>query len=305
MRRDVAAMRQKPGALLRLWSVGLVVCGLFPGGTTAACAAGRVEVFYAGSLVRLMEHSLGPAFDKATGFHFEGYAGGSNALAEQIKGRLRPADVFISAVPSVNSRLMGPQNGNWLESYVRFARSPLVIGYNPRTPFAKDFKTKPWLAVLEEPGLRIGRTDPKLDPKGRLTLSLLARVARAEHRPHLVTRIFGTPENPAQVLPEEELVGRLQTGQIDVGFFYSLETAEAHIPSIALPAAITPHATYTVAILNRAPHEKAARAFVRFLLGPQGQRILRANGLELMAPRPPAKRSARMPAGPHARVHTP
>ena len=291
--------------MLSLWGAGFIACGLCLGGTTQAFARGRVEVLYAGSLVQLMEHSLGPAFDQATGFHFEGYAGGSNALAEQIKGRLRPADVFISAVPSVNSRLMGPQNGNWLKSYVRFAKSPLVIGYNARSPFAKDFKTKPWLVALEEPGLRIGRTDPKLDPKGRLTLNLLARVAVEKRQPHLVARIFGTPENPAQVLPEEELVGRLQTGQIDVGFFYSLETAEAHIPAIALPAAIAPHATYTVAILNRAPHEEAARAFVRFLLGPQGRRILTANGLELMAPRHPAKRSRRTPAEPHTGVHTP
>jgi molybdate/tungstate transport system substrate-binding protein len=252
-----------------------------------ADAAGRVDVLYAGSLVGVMEHSLGPAFDRATGFHFEGYAGGSNALAAQIKGQLRPADVFISAVPSVNSRLMGKKNGNWLTHYVRFARSPLVIGYNPKSPFAKDFRTKPWLVALQEPGLRIGRTDPKLDPKGRLTLRLLARVARAEHQPHLVAKIFGSPENPAQVLPEAELVGRLQSGQIDAGFFYSLETAEAHIPSVALSAALTPHATYTVAILNRAPHAKAAGAFVRFLLGPEGRQILKANGLDVVtAPHP-------------------
>lgn len=267
----------------RLLGTGLAASVLCFWGATPASAAGRVEVLYAGSLVGLMEHTLGPAFDAATGYHFEGYAGGSTALAEQIKGKLRPADVFISAVPSVNSRLMGKKNGNWLNHYIRFAQSPLVIGYNPKSPFAPDFRTRPWLVALEEPGLRIGRTDPKLDPKGRLTLSLLARVARAEHQPHLVSKIFGSPENPAQVLPEEELVGRLQSGQIDAGFFYSLETAEAHIPAIALPAALTPHATYTVAILNRAPHEQAARAFVRFLLGPQGRRILKANGLEVMA----------------------
>ncbi|MDE2464522.1 MAG: extracellular solute-binding protein [Alphaproteobacteria bacterium] len=250
-----------------------------------AWAQSRVQVLYAGSLVALMEHSLGLAFDRATGFHFEGYAGGSNALAQQIKGKLRPADVFISADPKVNALLMGKQNGNWLDGFVRFARSPLVIGYNPASRFAQDFRARPWLQVLEEPGLRIGRTDPRLDPKGRLTLTLLARAAVAYHQPKLVARIFGAPENPAQVLPEEELIGRLQSGQIDAGFFYSLETAEAHIPSIALPAAIAPHATYTLAILNRAPHEKAAQAFVRFLLGPKGRQILTHNGLELIQPR--------------------
>ena len=288
-------MRRVPGTLWRLLGAGLFFGVMGLAAMAPADAGGRVAVLYAGSLVGVMEHAVGPAFDAATGYHFEGYAGGSNALAEQIKGRLRPADVFISAVPSVNSRLMGKKNGNWLSHYVRFAQSPLVIGYNPKSPFAQDFRTKPWLVALQEPGLRIGRTDPRLDPKGRLTLSLLARVARAEHRPHLVSKIFGSPENPAQVLPEEELVGRLQSGQIDAGFFYSLETAEAHIPAVALPAALTPHATYTVAVLNRAPHAQAARAFVRFLLGPQGQRLLKANGLEVMTAPHPAKMARPMP----------
>ncbi len=33
-----------------------------------------VNVLYAGSLVNLMERSVGPAFEKATGQHFRGYA---------------------------------------------------------------------------------------------------------------------------------------------------------------------------------------------------------------------------------------
>jgi hypothetical protein len=32
--------------------------------TPAALGAGRVNVLYAGSLVNLIEHSIGPAFDK-------------------------------------------------------------------------------------------------------------------------------------------------------------------------------------------------------------------------------------------------
>jgi molybdate/tungstate transport system substrate-binding protein len=46
-----------------------------------------------------MEHGIGPAFDKATGDTFQGFAGGSTELANQIKGQLRRGDVFISANP--------------------------------------------------------------------------------------------------------------------------------------------------------------------------------------------------------------
>ena len=60
---------------------------------------GTVNVLYAGSLVNLMEHGIGPAFDQSGGGRFQGYAGGSNGLANQIKGQLRRGDVFISANP--------------------------------------------------------------------------------------------------------------------------------------------------------------------------------------------------------------
>ena len=138
-----------------------------------ASAAGTVNVLYAGSLVNLMEHGVGPAFDKATGDHFQGYAAGSVGLANQIKGKLRKGDVFISANPKVNNNLMGAANGDWVKWYVSFAESPLVIGYNASSKFAADFKTKPWYQVLSEPGIKIGRTDAKLDPKGALTLALM------------------------------------------------------------------------------------------------------------------------------------
>ncbi len=40
---------------------------LLPKLATAAGAVGTVDVLYAGSLVNLMEHGVGPAFDTATG----------------------------------------------------------------------------------------------------------------------------------------------------------------------------------------------------------------------------------------------
>ncbi len=249
-----------------------------------AFSAGTIDVLYAGSLVNLMERSVAPAFDQASGYHFRGYAGGSKLLAHQIEGKLRNADVFISAVPGVNRGLMGSTNGAWVSWYVAFAESPVVIGYSRSSRFAEDFGTKPWYRVLQEAGIRIGRTDPKLDPKGALTLSLMTRAEIVYAIPGLSRRILGTAENSAQVLPEETLVGRLQSGQLDAGFFYTTETSDAKIPAIKLPAAITPKAVYTITILNSAPDPAAAAAFVAFLLGPQGRALMRQHGLALRRP---------------------
>jgi len=246
---------------------------------------GTVNVLYAGSLVNLMEHGIGPGFDKASGADFRGYAGGSNKLANEIKGKLVPGDVFISANPKVNGDLMGAKNGAWVDWYVTFAQSPLVIGYNASSRFAADLRGKPWYEVLQEPGIRIGRTDPKLDPKGKLTLELLKKASAVYKIPDLSKKVLGALENPAQVLPEESLVGRLQSGQIDVGFFYSTETTDLKIPAIILPPEIALSAHYTVTVPNNAPHAAAAASFVSYLLGPDGTALMRAHGLDVVAPK--------------------
>jgi molybdate/tungstate transport system substrate-binding protein len=251
---------------------------------SAWAANSTVDVLYAGSLVNLMERSAGPAFEQKSGDRFQGYAGGSNKVANEIKGKLRRGDVFISANPKVDDQLMGQANGDWVQWYIAFAESPLVIGYNPSSRFVDDLKNKSWYEVLAEPGLKLGRTDPKLDPKGALTIELLKRAEVFYSKPGLSQQIIGAPDNQAQILPEETLVGRLQSGQLDVGFFYSTETSAAKIPAIKLPDEVAPKARYTVTILRDAPNPDGGERFVSFLLGSQGRDLLKQQGLEILKP---------------------
>jgi molybdate/tungstate transport system substrate-binding protein len=247
--------------------------------TTTARGSGPVDVLYAGSLVNVMEKQIAPAFDSATGYSFQGFSAGSTALATQIKGKVRQGDVFISASPAVNTTLMGPSNGNWVSWYATFANSPLVIGYNPHSKFASDLKTKPWYQVITEPGFRIGRTDPVTDPKGKLTAMAVAEAAQA----HSLPALSGITSSSSNVYPEETLVGRLQAGQLDAGFFYTSETTAAGIPTVTLTG-VALKATYTETVLNRAPHQAGAEAFVAYLLGPAAQTILTKSGFHLVQP---------------------
>ena len=134
-----------------------------------------VSVLYAGSLAAVMENGIGPAFVKATGYGYQGEAQGSLGAAQMIRGRLRTPDIFISSDPAVNeSLLMGPQNGSMVKWFMVLASSQLVLGYNPRSEFAERFRAAatnriPWYEVLETPGVRFGRGDPSIDPKGYRT----------------------------------------------------------------------------------------------------------------------------------------
>ena len=206
------------------------------------------------------------------------------AWPTRSRGKLRHADVFVSAAPGVNNTLMGEANGDWVSWYINFAQSPVVIGYNPASKFAADLKTKPWYEVLREPGIRIGRTDPKLDPKGALTVQLLAKAEETYKQPGLAQAVLGAPDNPAQVQPEESLVGRLQSGQVDVGFFYSTETADLKIASIPLPPEVALSAHYTVTMVKDAADPAGAAKFIDYLLSPAGLAVMHEHGLDTIKP---------------------
>jgi molybdate/tungstate transport system substrate-binding protein len=240
----------------------------------AATSGGPVDVLYAGSLTDIMMNQLGPAFDKATGYNFVGFSAGSSELASDIKGRLRPADVFVSASTKVDATLMGKANGNWISSYKDVGKTYLEIGYNPKSKFAAQLKAKPWYEVVGESGFRLGRTDPATDPKGVLADEALTGAASKYHLPQLSIEASET----SNVFPEESLVGRLQAGELDAGFFYAVEAKAANIPTVPLTG-FPLYATYTVALVDHAPHPAGAASFIAFLTGPAGKQILSKDGL--------------------------
>lgn len=239
---------------------------------------GTVSVLYAGSLVNLMEHDLGPAFAGSSGYTYEGVGAGSTELVAQIKNGVRLGDVFISASPAANGALEGSSNGAHVSWYATFATAPLVIGYDPSSPFAAMFRTSPWYDVITRPGIRVGRTDPALDPKGALTVNAIDQATAALAMPSLAA---GLPSY--SVFPEETLVGRLESGQLDAGFFYSNEADEQHIPTVPLTP-VTLSATYTVTVLDHAPHAQGGAAFVAYLLSAAGRATLARHGLTVVSP---------------------
>jgi molybdate/tungstate transport system substrate-binding protein len=305
-------------ALILLFSLLLAACGSTTSGSATATPTvkNKISVLYAGSLVNLMEKKVGPAFTQATGYPYEGEGKGSTALATEIKGHLRTPDIFISAAATVDQSLMGSANGNYVSWYVPFTRTSIVIGYNDKSKFATDLQaaangTKPWYQVLEEPGFRLGRTDPALDPKGARTIILMELAQQYYNHPNLSQKILGSTDNASQIFPEEELVARLGSGQLDAGFFYLNEVKEENLPYISLPVQINlgdpsynstyakasytnpktgqitkgSATVYTITIPNTSKNKDGAIAFVNFLFSAQGKSILTQDGLTLVTPK--------------------
>lgn len=242
-------------------------------------ASGTVSTLFAGSLLNYMEHDFGPSFAKAGGYGYRGFGGGSTELAAQIKGDVRQGDVFISASSAADNLLEGSANGDWVSWYATFASSPLMLAYDPSSSFGKQLaQGKPWYQVITEPGILVGRTDPKLDPKGILITEAVEAAARKLRRPALTQALGSFP-----VYPETALAGRLQAGQLDAGFFYAVEASSAHLVTVPLTP-VYKYATYTVTILNRAANPTGAAALVRYLLSAQRKFTLKKNGLVTLKP---------------------
>ena len=275
-------MAWRPAAgLIAVCALVIAVVGA-SGPTAAASGDGSISLLYAGSLVDLMTNQLIPSFQSAGGATVNGLPAGSTELASEIKGGLQRADVFVSASPSVNASLEGGADGSWVSWYGEFASAPLVIAYNPKSKYAADFKKKPWYKVLEEPGIRVGRTDPKLDPKGQLTVEFMDAFQKVGHEPGLAARALGSPENQAQIFPEQTLLGRIDAGQLDVGFFYSVEAVAAKLPYVAPALGAHYGARYTITIPRGGANPTGALDFVDYLLGPAGTKILKQDGFTLL-----------------------
>lgn len=287
LRADPAKRRIAVAAILAATLTGSAVFALSPAVSASArtrerasaASKGSVATLFAGSLVDYMENDFGPAFQKADGYAFEGFGGGSTELASEIKAGVRRGDVFISASAKADQALEGAANGDWVSWYSAFMASPLELAYDPQSKFGKELaRGVPWYEVLTQKGIRVGRTEPATDPKGVLTVEAVDTAAKKLHDPALAKAL-----SSFEIFPETSLVGRLQAGQLDAGFFYEIEAKTAKLRTVALTP-VYKYAQYTLTILNRAPDPSGAAALIRYLLNAARADTLKRNGVHPIKP---------------------
>lgn len=246
------------------------------GGPAAAAPSGAVTVLYAGSLVTPMEGPVKAAL-RERGIDFQGEPGGSKALANLIASGVRSPDVFIYVDPKLVVKFRDK-----VATATSFATTTLGIAWAPGSKQASLFESVaagkiPLERALATPGLRIGRTDPQLDPKGSFTVAATTAWLGAQRE----RAILGPDENPAQIFPEQDLLARVDTGEADVGFFYRTEAVARGYRFIQLPGEtrFSNGITYTLAIMKDAKDPQDAKAFADFILTGPGRAILERAGL--------------------------
>ncbi|HEY2234665.1 MAG TPA: extracellular solute-binding protein [Candidatus Angelobacter sp.] len=266
-----------------------------------ADALAPLDVAYAGSMGSLMEGQLKTAAAQDLKLDLHGRAQGSNALAQLIVGGSIRPDVFISITPSPMLTVLHAAKA---DTAVPVARTEMVIAYSPKSKFAEKFALAAegksnWWQILQEPGLRFGRTDPATDPQGRNIIFTLMLAEKLLKQPGLAMKILGSTINPQQIFTEPTVQARLQSGELDAASAYKIQPGPFTLPFITLQPEINlsgerihtdhPEITLTLngktyqpeplifyaAALKDAPNKNAAAAFVEWLAGMEAQAIFR------------------------------
>jgi molybdate/tungstate transport system substrate-binding protein len=282
-------------------------------GERAASASGGINVAYAGSLLKLNEEMIGPAFTKATGIAYEGEGAGSFGLAQEIRsGEIAP-NVFesIGAGPIA---LLEPRYTRW---YLSVAASPIVVAYNPHSRFAAQLEAiarhqrplSDLFQLMAQPGFELGRTNPATDPQGQaFALMVKLAIAQLHLPPSMFSRILGPLETSPEIFSETALEPRLEAGQLDAASAFRSQAVQLHLPYIALPASIdfgspSDAALYAkaqldiqkVGVVHGVPlivdvttigtsNATSAARFVAFQLNPKIRAIYAHAGYELVSP---------------------
>lgn len=224
-------------------SLGVAACG--SSGSPSA-SHGTASVACAGSLLKLYEDQLGPAFAKATGDSFGGPpCEGSSAIAQEILADEIDPGVFFS----LGTKAIGSLFPSRARFSLSIASDPLVVAYSSSSRYYAELQAvregrRPLSALftlLATPGFRLGRTDPTQDPQGAYFI-LMCKLA--EHVLHLrageADRILGITAgapygSPSQIYDETALPTDISTGIVDAGSEYLPQARQNHLDYITLP----------------------------------------------------------------------
>jgi len=228
------------------------------GGTAPAKPSGTLVVFAATSLTDAF-NKIATQFEAANpGVNVKFNYNGSSSLATQIT-QGAPADVFASASPT-NMTTVTDQSltSTTPKIFTRNTGEIMVEAGNP-----SHIKS---VADLANPSLKVVTCAPQV-PCGKLATTIFKNA--------------GVTVNPVS---QEQNVGGVVTkvslGEADAGIVYVTDVKANGTKTVGVPIPANQNAItkYPIAEIKGAPNATAAAAFISYVLGPQGQQVLKSFG---------------------------
>lgn len=275
-------------------------------GPVASAAHGTLIVTGAGTLAAPFAAEI-EAFKKANhGVTVHSQFSASGDRVRAITQLHQPADVLGVADYSLIPKLMFTASATW---YLGFVSNQITFAYTSHSKGAAGLTAANWYKVLAQPGVHIGRSNPAADPSGYQILQMLQLASGYYHQPGLAASVLKNSPAASAAETETSLISALQSGQIDYLAIYKSTAQEEHLSYIPLPpqinlsdpamaadyAKVSIHAgslgtltakpiIYGLTIPASAPDATLAQKFISFVLGPQGQAIMRSSGFVVISP---------------------
>jgi molybdate/tungstate transport system substrate-binding protein len=287
---------------------------------SASGAHGTLAVFGAGTLSAPFTAEIAAFRKQNPGVTVHSQFGASGDMVKDVTQLHQPDDVLGVADYSLIPKLMFSGSKPAATWYVGFVSNQITFAYTSHSKGAGQLTSANWYKVLAEPGVHIGRSNPAADPSGYQTLQMLQLADSYYHDPGLSAGVLKNSPDSSVAETETSLIGALQSGQIDYLAIYKSTALENHLKYIALPdqvnlsnaamaadyAKVTIHAgslgaltakpiIYGLTIPASAPDAALGQKFISFVLGPQGQAIMRSNGFVVISPAL-ASSQAKLPA---------
>lgn len=236
--------------------------------------------------------------------------GGSVKMAKQITDLHQTADLLAVADYNVIPKyLFGQQGGSvYATWYAGFARNAISFVYTDKSQSAGEINGTNWYQVLARKGVEIGRSNPDTDPSGYQTLQMLQLAESYYKVPGLAEAILANAPATNMRDTETSLISALQLGQIDYLAIYRSDALQHKLKLLDLPAEIdlsdpAQAATYAKAVAHtkngdlpgrpivyaltvptNGAHADWAEKYAAFVLGPDGQAVMRKDGFGSFAP---------------------
>jgi len=275
----------------------------------SAAARGTLTVFGAGTLSTPFTAEI-QAFTKANpGVTVHSRFGASGDMVKDVTQVGQPDDVLGVADYSLIPKLMSDPARPHATWYLGFVSNQITLAYTSHSKGAGQLTPANWYTVVSQPGVHIGRSNPAADPSGYQFLQMLQLAQSYYHDPGLAAAVLKNSPDSSVAETETSLLAALQSGQIDYLAIYRSNALEEHLKYIALPppvnlsdqalaasyAKVTVNAgslgkkqakpiIYGLTIPSNAPDPALAEKFIGFVLGPQGQAIMRSNGFVVINP---------------------
>jgi molybdate transport system substrate-binding protein len=251
---------------VNLARVCLVLCLVL--GMVWRSSAQALTVFAASSLSDAFGE-IGTQFGKTSNVKVDFQFAGSQILRTQLENGAK-ADVYASASRSMFDPLV---TAKLLQTGSIFARNRLVVLVSE--PAKNQLKT---LRDLAKPGVKLIIADKNV-PAGQYTQNLLERLSKApQYGPTFGNKVL------QNVISEESNVRQVALkvvlGEADAGIVYSSDgvALQQKVKILKIPVQYNPLAEYPIGILNSSSDPSQAKAFVDFVRGPVGQKILQKWG---------------------------